>query len=163
MAERPEKPPPPGEEPAERPELDRAAEVVARMGDGTLLRGVAAVLVGLAVVTIGSVAAGRAVIALTGMGPEASPTAGFLAASLATRLLVAGLAGYLTAKAAPRAPLAHAGALAGVLVLLSVAAIAGLSAAGGLEDPTWYPTAMLFVGPAGVLAGAALLATRSGS
>ena len=54
----------------------------------------------------------------------------------------------------------HAAVLASVLAFLSIAAIGGLMAAGGLQDPSWYPTAMLFIGPVGVLAGGALRIRR---
>ena len=139
-----------------RSDLDEAADIVARMGDATLLRGVAAVIVGFIVLTFGSVAAGRIVVGASGLEPGTTPTDGFLAWSLVSRFAVAMLAGYLTARAAPRAPLAHAMALAGLVVFLALAAMWGLSTAGAVQDPAWYPTVMVFVGPGGVLAGAGL-------
>ena len=157
-AEGPDRPPRDSDRRDDRTtEADRAADIVAGMGDATWLRGVAAVILGFAVLTLGSVAAGRAVIALTGVGPGESATPLFVAANLGARFLLAAVAGVLTAKAAPRAPLVHAAALAGVLTLFSLAAIAGLRAGGQVGDPAWYPTVMLFVGPGGVLAGGFLL------
>jgi len=55
---------PPGSGPSS--ELEQAADVVARMGDATFLRSAAAVVLGFAVLTMASVAAGRAIIAATG-------------------------------------------------------------------------------------------------
>lgn len=143
-----------------RPTLDQAMQTWSQMNDATLLRGAAAVLVGFAILTIGSVAIGRSILALTNMSPSDPPTSSFLVMSLSSRLLLAVLAGYLTGKAAPRAPLLHAAALACLLAFFSLAAIGGLTAAGGLQDPSWYPTAMLFIGPVGVLAGGALRIQR---
>lgn len=144
-----------------RPTLDQAIKTWSQMNDATLLRSVAAVLVGFAILTIGSVAIGRSILSLTDMTPGNQPTSGFLVASLSSRLLLAILAGYLTGKAAPRAPLLHAVVLAGLLAFFSLAAIGGLTAAGGLQDPSWYPTAMLFIGPAGVLVGGTLRIRRT--
>ena len=141
-------------------DLDEAADIVARMGDATPLRGVAAVIVGFIVLTFGSVAASWILVTATGTETGAAPTEGFVVWSLVSRFAVALVAGYLTARAAPRAPLAHAMALAGLVVFLSLAAMWGLSAAGAVQDPAWYPTAMLVVGPGGVLAGAGLRLRR---
>ena len=137
-------------------DVDRAAQIVADMADATLLRGVAAVVVGFVVLTLGSVLAGRGIVAAVGPDPDGPVTASFLAWSLGSRALVAILAGYLTARAAPRRPFAHGAALAGLVAFMAGAALFGLRAAGAPQDPVWYPVAMLFVGPLGVLAGAAL-------
>jgi len=139
-----------------RPDLDEAVEAWRQMGDASLLKGVAAILVGFVVLTLGSVLAGRALISVMGLGRDEIGTPVFLATSLGLRLILAILAGYLTAKAAPRAPLAHAAVLGGILAFLSLAAIGGLSAAGAVQDPWWYPRVMLFVGPIGVVLGGAL-------
>ena len=144
-----------------RPDLDEAVEVWRQMGDASLLRGAAAILVGFIVLTLGSVVAGRAIISATGIGPGDPTTPSFLATNLGARLLLAILAGYLTGKTAPKAPLAHAGVLAGVLAFMSLATIAGLSAADAVQEPSWYPTAILFVGPLGVLIGGALKAYQN--
>lgn len=137
-------------------DVDRAAEIVASMGDATLLRSVAAVIVGFIVLTLGSVVAGRTIVAATGIQPGDAITAGFLSANLASRLLVAAVAGFLTSRAAPKKPLLHGAVLAGVVAFLAVAGLIGMQAAGTVEDQGWYPVAMLFVGPLGVLAGAAI-------
>lgn len=139
-----------------RPDLEEAVEVWSQMNDSSLLRGVAAVILGFLVLTFGSVFAGRALISATGVGPSDSVTSTFIGVSIASRVLLALLAGYLTARAAPRAPRVHAGVLAGALAFFSVAAIIGLTAGGGLQDPAWYPIVMLFVGPVGVVVGGAL-------
>lgn len=142
-------------------DVDRAAEIVADMADATLLRGVAAVVVGFIVLTLGSVLAGRGIVAAVGLGPEDPVTGSYLAWNLASRALVAMLAGYLTARAAPRKHFMHGAALAGLVAFMAAAALFGLRAAGAPQDPDWYPVAMLFVGPLGVLAGAALRVGRS--
>ncbi len=138
-----------------RPDLEEAAEIVARMGDATLLRSVASVIVGFIVVTLGSVIAGRALVSLFGVVPGEPMAGGFVVASLLSRFAVAALAGLLTARAAPHRPFLHAGILAGLLAFLALVALAGLRAAGaeGLEGPPWYPGAMTLVGPAGALLG----------
>ena len=137
-------------------DVDRAAEIVAGMADATPLRSVAAVVVGFVVLTIGSVIAGRLIASATGIQPEDPMTNAFLYGNLVSRLFVAAIAGYLTARAAPKRPLLHGVWLAGLVAFLALAGVVGLVAAGTMQDPTWYPVAMLFVGPLGVLAGAAL-------
>jgi hypothetical protein len=142
---------------AERPgEVDRAAEIVASMADASLLRSVAAVIVGFVVLTLGSVAAGRLIVSATGILPADPITNGFLFSNLGSRLFVAVVAGYLTSRAAPGKPLLHGAALAGMVAFLAAVALMGLRAAGTVEDQGWYPVAMLFVGPIGVLLGAAI-------
>ncbi|WP_419943143.1 hypothetical protein [Candidatus Palauibacter sp.] len=149
-------PPPPGL----RPDLDEAVETWSRMGDASLLRGVAAVILGFAVLTFGSVLTGRLLMSTLGVGPGTPPDAAFISASLGTRLLITVLAGFLTALAAPRAPRVHAGVLAAILVFFSLASLAGLSSSGEPYGPTWYPVVMLVMGPVGVLAGGSLRSRR---
>ena len=145
-----------------RPDLEEAVETWSRMGDATLLRSVAAVILGFVVLTFGSVITGRLLGSIFDAGPGAPVTPDFITASLCARLLVTVLAGFLTALAAPRAPRLHAGVLAAILVFFSLASIAGLSSASGEPyGPAWYPIAMLALGPAGALAGGALRATRA--
>lgn len=152
---------------AERPEdVQRAAEIVAGMADATPLRSAASIIVGFVVLTFGSVVAGRVIAGTSGIQPGDAMTASFLAQNLGSRFLVAMLAGYLTARAAPRRPFLHGLGLAGLVAFMALAALFGLRAAGTMGDPTWYPVAMLFVGPTGVVAGAwvrSWRATRSGS
>ena len=100
-------------------------EIVASMADATLLRGVAAVIVGFVVLTFGSVIAGRAIASFSGPDAEGAMTASFLTQNLVSRFVVAALAGYLTAKAAPRKPLLHGLALAGLVAFMAAAALFG--------------------------------------
>jgi hypothetical protein len=137
-------------------DLERAAEIVAGMGDATLLRSVAAVIVGFVVLTLGSVAAGRLIVGATGIQPDADMTSGFLIGSLVSRAFVAVIAGYLTSRAAPKKPFLHGLALSGMVAFLAAVALIGLRAAGTGGDPQWYPVAMLFVGPLGVILGASI-------
>lgn len=130
------------------------------MNDASVLRSVAAVILGFVVLTLGSVLTGRLLLSATGVEPGAAPGGGFIAVSLVLRLVVTILAGFLTALAAPRAPRLHAGVLAAILVFFSLASLWGLSTAGEAYGPAWYPIAMLFVGPAGVLTGGALKRPR---
>ena len=146
--------------PGPRPDLDEAVEAWSRMGDASLLHGVAAVVLGFAVLTFGSVLTGRLLMSTLGVGPGAALDTTFIAASLGTRLLITVLAGFLTALAAPRAPRVHAGVLAAILVFFSLASLWGLSTSGEPYGPTWYPVVMLVMGPVGVLAGGALRSRR---
>jgi len=164
--------------PENRDDVERAAEIVAGLGDTGPLRSVAAVIVGFVVLTLGSVLASRLIgLAAAGggttgasaaggspAGGSAPPAleAGLVWANLASRLLVAVLAGAVTARAAPRRPHVHALALAAFVTLISVASLLGLRAAGQFGDPAWYPLAMLFVGPAGILLGGRLRRGSSG-
>ncbi len=156
MTEKPSGASAPGEG-SVRPDLEEAVETWSRMNDSSLLRGVAAVVLGFLVLTFGAVLIGRVVISATGIGPEDPLTSTFVGTNLGLRLVLAMLAGYLTARAAPRAPRVHAGVLAGVLVFVGIASMAGLAASGEVQDPTWYPAVMMFVGPVGVVVGGALL------
>lgn len=148
--------PPPGY----RPDLDEAVETWSRMNDASILRSVAAVILGFVALTLGSVLTGRLMLSLFGVEPEMAPGAAFIFTSLGVRLAVTVLAGFLTALAAPRAPRLHAGVLAAILVFFSLASLAGLSASGDPYGPAWYPIAMLVIGPAGVLIGGSLRTRR---
>lgn len=146
--------------PASRPDLDEAVETWSRMNDASILRSVAAVILGFVALTLGSVLAGRLLLSLFGVEPGTDPGREFIFTSLGVRLAVTILAGFLAALAAPRAPRLHAGVLAAILVFFSLASLAGLSASGDPYGPAWYPVAMLVLGPAGVLIGGALRAGR---
>ena len=147
-----------------RPDLDEAVETWSRMNDASILRSVAAVILGFVVLTLASVLTGRLLLSLFGVEPGAEsgidPAGGFITASLCMRLAVSVLAGFLAALAAPRAPRLHAVVLASILVFFSLASLAGISAAGDPYGPAWYPIAMLILGPVGVLLGGALRARR---
>ncbi|MGH7540490.1 MAG: hypothetical protein ACRELC_05785, partial [Gemmatimonadota bacterium] len=94
--------------------------------------------------------------------PGVAPDSTFLALNLSYSAVLAVAAGWVTAKAAPRAALLHAAALAGVLLLLSGAALLGLQGRSLPEQPAWYPTVKLVLGPLGAIAGGLLYAHRSG-
>ena len=149
--------PPPG---GSRPDLDEAVETWSRMNDPSILRSVAAVILGFVVLTLGSVLTGRLLLALFGVEPEMAPGGAFIFTSLGVRLAVTVLAGFLAALSAPRAPRLHAGVLAAILVFFSLASLAGLSASGDPYGPAWYPISMLVIGPAGVFLGGALRPRR---
>ncbi|MYA32145.1 MAG: hypothetical protein F4164_11765 [Gemmatimonadales bacterium] len=143
-----------------RPDLDDAVETWSRMNDASILRSVAAVILGFVALTLGSVLTGRLLLSLFGVDPGADPGAAFIFTSLGVRLAVTVLAGFLAALAAPRAPRLHAGVLAAILVFFSLASLAGLSASGDPYGPAWYPIAMLVIGPVGVLIGGSLRPRR---
>lgn len=143
-----------------RPDLDEAVETWSSMNDASILRSVAAVILGFVVLTVGSVIGGRLMLSTMGTGPAMDPGTTFVAVSLAVRLVISVLAGFLTALAAPRAPRLHACVLAAILVFFSLASLAGLSASGDPYGPAWYPIAMLVMGPIGVFAGGVLRARR---
>lgn len=149
-----------GSPPGYRPDLDEAVETWSRMNDASILRSVAAVILGFVALTLGSVLTGRLMLSLFGVEPGMAPGGSFIFTSLGVRLAVTILAGFLAALAAPRAPRLHAGVLAAILVFFSVASLAGLSAAGDPYGPAWYPIAMLVIGPVGVLIGGSLRTRR---
>lgn len=123
-----------------------------------MLRSVAAVAAGFALLALGVMIATRMAVGLMLPAPDAGPTPAYLAVNLAYSAAFAVAAGYVTAKVAPSAPRAHALALAGVLLLLGVAAVGGTAAAGAPQDnqPVWYPYVMLVLGPAGAILGGML-------
>ena len=144
-----------------RSDLDEAVETWSRMGDASILRSVAAVIVGFVVLTFGSVLTGQLLLRVFGEESGTALSAAFIAASLGGRGVITILAGFVTALTAPRAPRLHAGVLAAILVFFSLASIWGLRAAGAETlGPTWYPVVMLVMGPVGVLAGGALRGRR---
>ncbi len=128
-------------------------------GDPTLLRSVAAVLAGFCALVIGVMLATRAAVAIMLPDPAASPTSAYLIVNIAYSAGFAVLAGYLTAKAAPKAPRAHALVLAGVLVFITSATLLGSGGRAPPGQPGWYPWLMLALGPAGVIAGGRLRRT----
>lgn len=122
-------------------------------GDPTLLRSVAAVAAGFATLAIGVMVVTRVAVAALGVEPGQPPERSFLALNVAYSAVLSVLAGWLTAKAAPRAPRVHAAALAGVLLFLSGAALLGARGQPVAEQPSWYPYLKLLLGPAGAIAG----------
>lgn len=133
-------------------------------GGGTVLRSVAAVAAGFALLVIGVMIATRIAVATMLPAPDAGPTPAYLAVNLAYSAGLAVAAGYVTARAALSAPRAHALALAGVLLLLGAAAVLGTAAAGAPQpgQPAWYPYVMLVLGPAGAIVGGSLRAASAG-
>ena len=148
--------PPPGY----RPDLDEAVETWSRMNDASILRSVAAVILGFVALTLGSVLTGRLLLSLFAVEWGTAPDIAFIFTSLGVRLVITILAGFLTALAAPRAPRLHAGVLAAILVFFSLTSLAGLTVSGDPYGPAWYPIAMVVIGPVGVLIGGSLRARR---
>lgn len=130
--------------------------------DTTFLRSVAAVAAGFATLAIGVMVATRVTVAALGVQPGAPPDRLFLTSNVAYSAVLAVLAGWVTAKAAPRSPGRHAAALAGVLLLLSGAALIGLRGRSLPEQPAWYPYLKLLLGPVGAIAGGWLFSRRRG-
>ncbi|MGH7544630.1 MAG: hypothetical protein ACREKI_00445 [Gemmatimonadota bacterium] len=81
--------------------------------------------------------------------PAATPSPGFLAASLVVGFLAAGAGGWTTATIARGAEMQHAGALVGLVVALGIVSL--LLSAG--REPLWYALANVAVGAGGVLLG----------
>lgn len=110
------------------------------------MRGVVAVLGGLLVFSL----AAMALIVVSGRPPERWPGAQFAAFSITYGGVFAALAGYTTARLAPRAPLAHAIAFA-VLLLLTSFFSYSIQQAGG--SPWSLISTVLVSCPAAILGG----------
>jgi hypothetical protein len=80
---------------------------------------------------------------------------------LVIRAFGAVLGGWLTARAAPRAPLAHAAAVATLVLAMSVAS--AMSAPAGSPQPLWYTALIATIGAGGVLVGGGLRAAAARS
>jgi hypothetical protein len=91
--------------------------------------------------------------AVQGRAAPAHLPPAYLAANLAISLAAAVAGGWLAARLAVAAPFAHAAALAGVVLVMSV----GSMPAAQPGHPAWYGWAIAVVGMAGVLAGGWLL------
>jgi hypothetical protein len=130
------------------------------IGGGSLLRSIAAVAAGFALLAIGVMIATNVAVGLMLPTPEAGPTPAYLAVNLAYSAAFAVAGGYVTAKAAPYAPRVHVLALAGLLLLLGLAALVGTAASGATQpqQPAWYPYVVLVLGPAGAILGGYLRA-----
>jgi hypothetical protein len=105
-----------------------------------ILRSVLAVLAGLVTVVLLSTAIDEIMHAtnIIPRGPMWNPWHNALA--LAYRCIVAAGGGYVTARLAPRAPMAHVLVLA---LIGTAAGIAGVVATAGLNwGPRWYPVAV---------------------
>ena len=126
------------------------------------MRSVLAVIVGFAAMAIAVIAA--TVVAMRLLYPEAepgllpAPTTAWLAVNFAYSLGAAMLGGWLTAYLAPRAPFAHAVALAVVAVAM---ALPGIFGGGSPGQPDWYPPLMAALAAGGILLGGKLARRRS--
>lgn len=88
----------------------------------------------------------------------ATPTSAWLALNFAYSLGAAVLGGWLAARLAPRAPFAHAVALAAVALAASLPGMIGGAQPG---QPAWYPAALGALSVMGILAGGRLAARRA--
>ena len=71
------------------------------------------------------------------------------------------LGGWVTARMAPKSPLAHAGALAGVMAIFALGDILAKGAPEAVsQQPLWYGWAVALTGAAGALAGGWLRGRR---
>ena len=126
------------------------------------MRSVLAVIVGFAAMAIAVIAA--TVVAMRLLYPKAepgllpAPTTAWLAVNFAYSLGAAMLGGWLTAYLAPRAPFAHAVALAVVAVAM---ALPGIFGGGSPGQPDWYPPVMAALAAGGILLGGKLARRRS--
>jgi uncharacterized membrane protein YfcA len=81
--------------------------------------------------------------------------------ALSYRILFGVLGGYLAARLAPRAPLAHAAALGLVSIVLTAAGTAAVKASMGDVGPDWYPIALAITALPCTLLGARLATRRT--
>ena len=108
----------------------------------SILRSVGAIVAGFAAVVVLSIATDAVLHAVGVFPPVGQPmTAGLYALALAYRTLFTVAGGYITARLAPRRPLAHAVVL-GVIGI--VAGTAGAVAMWELGD-LWYPIALVLL------------------
>lgn len=118
------------------------------------LRSVAAVLVGLLVVVVFSIATDQAFHALEIYPPWGEPMhdAGLNLLALAYRAAYTVLGGWVTARLAPSAPVAHALALGTIGLVLG--ALGGIAARE--LSPLWFLALVALIGPPCAWAGAKL-------
>ena len=131
----------------------------------TIVRSVLAVVAGLAVTMVLVVAlTWLAVQLMLGGDWTAAPTPAYLGINLTYSFLAAVAGGWLAARIAARREILHAGVVAVVMLLLSLAGDAN-PPEGGV--PEWYSPVIGVLGAAGALVGGWLRATalrrRSGS
>jgi MFS family permease len=121
------------------------------------MRSLLAVVVAFAAMAITVIVA--TVVSVRLLYPEAepgrlpAPTATWLAVNFAYSLAAAVLGGWLAAYLAPRAPFAHAVALAVVAVAM---ALPGILGGGSPTQPDWYPAFMAALAVGGILLGGRL-------
>ena len=123
-----------------------------------MLRGLAAVLAGLAAALVVALASSFAVAYLLGDSPGTPATPLYLALNLLGSVVAGVSGGAMAGWIAPGRPHGHAGALALLLLLLSLPAVLSAPAPG---QPAWYPVALSVVAPLSVVVGAFLTRRRS--
>jgi hypothetical protein len=85
------------------------------------------------------------------------PTTAWLAVNFAYSFAAAALGGWLAARLAPRAPFAHAVALAALALAMALPGVIGGAQPG---QPVWYPAALTALSLTGILTGGTLAARR---
>lgn len=122
-----------------------------------MLKSIASVITGYlamaAVVMIGTIAAAAAMIPgglAAARALEGQPPRNYLYANLALSIVAGVLGGWVTARMAPGSPLAHAAALAALMLVMSVVSAKSQAR----KQPSWYPWTIAAIGIAGVLIGA---------
>ena len=112
------------------------------------------------IIALGSAAAVALLVAPTGRSaPVIVLPPAFYVADFAFTLLGGIGGGWLTTRLAPRNPLAHAGALTGVLALIAVLHATGLlgtAPSTRIQHPAWYELASATISVVGVLIGGIL-------
>ncbi|MFN8574677.1 MAG: hypothetical protein U0132_21670 [Gemmatimonadaceae bacterium] len=85
----------------------------------------------------------------------------YLIANFIYSFLAAALGGWITARLAPQHPLAHAGALTAVMLIVAASEMAS-RARGNVtpSQPSWYGWSIVCVGAVGALAGGWLLSRQ---
>lgn len=140
--------------------LSQQSEVMMFDGEPIRLRSVLAVMAGYAVAAA-IVIAGTILLTiwLTSSGVTESPqlSGGYLLANLLMSFVAAVAGGWVTGLVARRSPLAHAGALSCLLLVLSLlmALIAWMNPEAS-RQPVWYPWITAVLGAAGALVGGLL-------
>ena len=127
------------------------------------LQSVGAVLAGLVAGTVVVMALTYAAAVVLFQGDlTAPPTPAYLALNLTYSFGAAGLAGWLAGRLAPRMPLAHASAVAVVMLLMSLLGGGSGESVSASGVPAWYGPVLTVLMPFGALSGGWLLA-RSAS
>jgi hypothetical protein len=113
---------------------------------GRLGRSVAAVLAGFATILVTHTGT-DAIMHATGVFPRAGEamTDGLFALAIGYRVVFSVLGAYLTARLAPRRPLAHALVLGGIGVVLSLAGLLATWNRGPEFGPHWYAIVLVLV------------------
>ena len=95
---------------------------------------------------------GAAVILFEG-DLTAPPTPPYLVLNLAYSFGAAALAGWVAGRLAPRMPLGHAAAVAGVMIMMSLGGGGGGEPPSVTGVPTWYGPVLTALMPVGALLG----------